>query len=118
MSNEVKVTYETGKASMTADVFAPDGTDRETGISLTENGSGGLYLGDCATIQQGDIIVAYDNGVYIGSAVYSLTEQVLTRKAVQNKSTGAIQYYDHDDSTVILTQTPSETDSEITREPS
>ena len=42
----------------------------------------------------------------------------LVNKAVQNKNTGAIDYYDNDGQTVILTHTPTDGESEITRTPS
>lgn len=44
--------------------------------------------------------------------------KVLVNKASQNKLSGAITYYDDDGETVILTQTPVETESTITRTPS
>lgn len=44
--------------------------------------------------------------------------KVIVNKAVQNKSTSAINYYDDDDETVILTHTPTDSDTEITRTPS
>jgi hypothetical protein len=44
--------------------------------------------------------------------------KVLTNKAIQNKSTGAIQYYDDDGETVILTHTPTDGESTIIRTPS
>jgi hypothetical protein len=42
----------------------------------------------------------------------------LVNKAVQNKATGAIEYYDDDGETIILTHTPSDGESAITRMPS
>ena len=42
----------------------------------------------------------------------------IVNKAVQNKITGAIDYYDDDGQTIILTQTPTEAESTITRTPS
>ncbi len=44
--------------------------------------------------------------------------QVITNKAVQNKSTGVIDYYDDSGSSVILTHTPTDAASTITRTPS
>jgi hypothetical protein len=46
------------------------------------------------------------------------TDMVLTNKAVQNKVTGAIDYYDDVGQNVILTHTPTDTESTITRTPS
>ena len=42
-------------------------------------------------------------------------DKVLVNKAVQDKSTGAIEYYDDDDQTVLLTLTPNDAQTEITR---
>lgn len=71
MADEVKVISRTGY-TLEADVFQPDGTEREFGVSLTEVAQGRLYLGDCSTIQPGDIIVAYDtvSGNIIGGGEY------------------------------------------------
>ena len=44
--------------------------------------------------------------------------KMLVNKAIQNKVTGAIVYYDGDGQTVILTHTPNDGESEITRTPS
>lgn len=43
--------------------------------------------------------------------------KMLVNKAVQNKSTGAIDYYDDDGQSVVLTHTPAETESSVTRTP-
>jgi hypothetical protein len=43
--------------------------------------------------------------------------KVILNKAVQNKETGAIKFYDDDGETVILTHTPDDGESEITRAP-
>ena len=47
-----------------------------------------------------------------------LAAKSLVNKAVQNKATGAIDYYDDDSETVILTQTPDDGQSTIVRAPS
>lgn len=44
--------------------------------------------------------------------------KMLINKAIQNKATGAIEYYDDDGETVILTHTPTDAESIITRAPS
>ena len=44
--------------------------------------------------------------------------KVLVNKAVQDKLSGEIDYYDDDGQSVILTHTPSEGESQITRAPS
>jgi len=45
-------------------------------------------------------------------------EKLLADKAVQTKSTGAVEYYDEDGSTVLLTHTPTDAAATITRTPS
>lgn len=84
MANEIHSAWLTGK-TLTANIFKPDGTDRETGINLTENATGTLYLGDCATIQPGDIIVSYEAGVVLGAVEYDpiVVEGTLTRVQIQ-----------------------------------
>ncbi len=55
---------------------------------------------------------------FAGSSVFKKAAKLLVNKAVQNKATGTIDYYDDDDATVILTHTPADTESSITRTPS
>lgn len=45
-------------------------------------------------------------------------DKVLANKAVQNKVTGAIEYYDDDGQTIVLTHTPTDGQASITRTPS
>jgi hypothetical protein len=44
--------------------------------------------------------------------------KVLVNKAIQTKNTGVIEYYDDDGQTVILTHTPADEESTLTRTPS
>lgn len=55
---------------------------------------------------------------FAGSSLFERAAKLLINKAVQNKSTGAIEYYDDDGETVILTHTPTDSESTITRTPS
>jgi len=54
----------------------------------------------------------------INSLLLEKAARVLVNKAVQNKVTGVISYYDDNGQTVILTHTPAEGQSTITRTPS
>jgi hypothetical protein len=54
----------------------------------------------------------------IENRVTALVRKILANKAVQNKLTGVITYYDDDDVTPILTITPTDDGSLITRTPS
>ncbi len=70
MANEIKVIARTGQ-TLTVDVFQPDGTEREFGVSVTEAAQGRFYLGDCATIQSGDtMVVIDDNDRLVGGGEY------------------------------------------------
>ena len=55
---------------------------------------------------------------FAGSSLFGKAAKVLVNKAVQNKNTGAIEYYDDDGQTIILTHTPTDEQSTITRTPS
>jgi len=61
-----------------------------------------------------------DNSVMVESKEIQLTvsEIVLTNKAVQDKTTGKIDYYADDGQTIILTHTPTDAESAVTRTPS
>lgn len=52
------------------------------------------------------------------SSLFEKAAKLLVNKAVQNKVTGAINYYDDDGETVILIHTPTDVESTITRTPS
>lgn len=54
---------------------------------------------------------------FAGSSLFGKAAKLLVNKAVQNKSTGAIEYFDDDGETVILTHTPTDAESTITRTP-
>jgi hypothetical protein len=119
-------------------VFESWGTGGRTAddydISLTDK-SGSRYVGDFdVNISAGEYSVQVflqagvdpadgDSLVGGGEIIWSGTgevtgEKLLANKAVQNKSTGAIQYYDNDGQTVLLTHTPVDEASSITRTPS
>jgi len=50
--------------------------------------------------------------------IFKKAAKTLVNKAIQNKTTGAIDYYDDDGETIILTHTPTDGESTITRTPS
>jgi hypothetical protein len=45
------------------------------------------------------------------------TDKLLANKAIQNKVTGTIEYYDDDGQTVLLTHTPTDAEATIARIP-
>jgi hypothetical protein len=55
---------------------------------------------------------------FAGSSLFQKAAKVLVNKAVQNKNTGEIDYYDDDSETIILTHTPTDEELIITRTPS
>jgi len=55
---------------------------------------------------------------FASSSLIQKAAKTLINKAVQNKTTGAIEYYDDDGETVILTHTPTDAEQTITRTPS
>jgi hypothetical protein len=75
------------------------------------------FLQAGANPADGDTLVAAEEIVWSGSGKVT-TDKLLANKAVQNKLTGQIQYYDDDGQTVLLIQTPTDTESAITRTPS
>ncbi len=64
-----------------------------------------------------DDLLAGEQIIWTGSGELT-SDKVLANKAVQNKATGAIEYYDDDGQTIVLTHTPTDGQSSITRTPS
>jgi hypothetical protein len=75
-----------------------------------------IFLQVGANPLDGDTLVKSDEIVWSGSGKIT-AEKLLANKAVQNKSSGQIQYYDDDGQTVLLTHIPSESLSDITKTP-
>jgi len=73
MANELKLTYESGLDSITANVFSPAGVSREANVTMSDTGHAGLYLGSCATIRSKDEIIYFNDGMYLGGDTYSPT---------------------------------------------
>ena len=76
-----------------------------------------IFLQAGANPAEGDTFVAGDEIVWSGTGRVT-TDKLLANKAVQNKSTGQIKYYDDDGMTVLLTETPTDAEAIITRTPS
>ncbi len=124
-----QVWYPTGQLFEAWGTSSRDADDYD--ISLAGD-DGGRYIGDFDTnipagrytvqvfLQAGDDPADSDeligNGGIIWTGTGELTaDKVLANKAIQNKSTGVINYYDDDGETVILTHTPSDGESTLTR---
>jgi len=85
MADEVKLTYISGLSGLTANVFSGDGnTQRNSGnaVTLSDTGHLGLYLGDCTDIKVGDVIIYYNNNVYMVGQTYEVADVVIAAAAV------------------------------------
>ena len=122
----------------TGQVFESWGTDSRDAddydISMTDK-SGSRYVGDFdsnipagrysiqiflqagANPADGDNLIASDEIIWSGTGEIT-ADKLLANKALQDKSTGQIRYYDDDGQTVILTHTPDDAEATITRTPS
>lgn len=102
-------------------------------ITLSDKG-GGRYVGDFdanvpagrysvqtflqagANAADGDTLVAGEEIVWSGTGRIT-ADKMLANKAIQTKSTGEIRYYDDDGQTLLLTHTPADTETALTRTP-
>ena len=75
-----------------------------------------VFLQAGANPADGDSLVAGCEILWSGTGRVT-TDKLLANKAVQNKTTGQITYYDDDGQTVLLTHTPADTQATITRTP-
>lgn len=116
-------------------VFESWGTDSRDAadycINLVDK-SGSLFIGDFdgnipsgkyyiqiflqagAEPDDSDSLVKSQDFIWSGTGQIT-SEKVLVNKAIQNKSTGQIQYFDDDGQTVLVTLTPSEDHESVTR---
>lgn len=76
-----------------------------------------VFLQAGANPADSDNFVGGDEIVWSGVGEVT-SDKLLANKAVQNKSTGEIKYYDNDGQTVLLTHTPTDAAATITRTPS
>jgi hypothetical protein len=76
-----------------------------------------VFLQAGANPADGDNFVESSEIVWSGTGRVT-ADRLLANKAVQNKSTGEIKYYDDDGQTVLLTHTPIDAEAIMTRTPS
>ena len=93
-----------------------DTTDTDTlgCLRITISKSGALPVWEDFMI----LPAAVYNAVFGSGSIFVKAAKTLVNKAVQTKSTGVINYYDDDGSTVLLTHTPTDAETTITRTPS
>jgi hypothetical protein len=75
-----------------------------------------VFLQAGANPADGDTFIADEEIVWSGTGRIT-TDKLLANKAVQNKPSGQIKYYDDDGQTVLLTHTPTDAAATITRTP-
>lgn len=75
-----------------------------------------VFLQAGANPADSDNLVDSRQIIWTGSRELTV-DKILANKAVQNKVTGAITYYDDDGETIILTHTPTDSKLNITRTP-
>ena len=76
-----------------------------------------VFLQAGANPANGDTLVGSGEIVWSGTGAVT-ADKLLANKAIQNKSSGEIKYYDDDGQTVLLTHTPTDVAAAITRTPS
>ena len=110
-----------------------DRTADDYGIGLTDKG-GSRYVGDFdgdipagrysvqiflqagANPVDGDSLVESDEFLWSGTGKVT-TDKLLANKAVQQKTTGQIKYYDDDGQTVLMTHVTNDAEATLTRMP-
>ena len=77
--------------------------------------TGASFLSVLVRDSVGNSILNEEKEIQLG--ILEKAAKSLVNKAVQNKATGVIDYYDDDGQTVILSHTPTDGESAITRTP-
>ena len=122
-------------AGQTFEVWGTGGrTADDYDLSLTDK-SGSRYVGDFdsniqagrysvqvflqagANPADGDTLVASEEILWSGTGKVT-ADKLLANKAIQNKTTGQIKYYDDNKQTVLLTHIPTDAEATLTRMPS
>jgi len=75
-----------------------------------------MFLQSGANPADSDQLIGSARIIWTGNGELTV-DKILANKAVQSKSTGAIDYYDDNRQTIILTHSPSDGQSSITRTP-
>jgi hypothetical protein len=75
-----------------------------------------VFLQAGANPANGDTFIASEEIVWSGTGTIT-AEKLLANKAVQDKPSGQIKYYDDDEQTVLLKHTPTDAAATITRTP-
>ena len=113
------------------DISARTFTHKEKGmytLALTANdtdteGRMTVFISDesiCLPVWAEFMVIRADiyDAIFGASQLLEKAAKSLINKAIQNKNTGVVQFYDDDGETVILTHTPTDAETTITRTPS
>lgn len=129
-SKDGKVWYPTG---IVFESWGTDGREAEDYCVSLIDKNGSLYVGDFEEniptgryyiqvfLQEGanpandDSLIAYKEFNWSGTGEVT-SDKLLANKAVQNKLSGQIKYFDDDGQTILVTLTPSEDQVSVTRE--
>jgi len=123
-SGDTKIMKDEGAEANTVNSFADEGQGYSITLTTTEMQAARIkvYVVDQSSpkawLDTTVMIETYGHASAQHSFDIEKAAKILTNKAVQNKTTGVIQYYDDDGQTVILTHTPDDAESVITRTPS
>jgi hypothetical protein len=118
-TNDKSGTSITRSTNGTIQVYKDDGTSESTaGITDTEDFDSLTGIHNCK-IDLSTVLATFSiENRFASSSLFKKAAKLLVNKAVQNKATGVIDYYDDDGQTVILSHTPADGESTITRTPS
>jgi hypothetical protein len=122
----VYVNYASSAVVLNGCIFNTVGPDASGGPKDLYNAAGNIIVNGCSystysgTITQGDSRWASAVKAQAGAAIDENTSlqktiKMLKNKAVLDKLSGEIRYFDDDGQTVILTHTPNENESSLTR---
>jgi hypothetical protein len=105
----VQTTFATARVILVGSTICSSAANASSLYDLY-NGAGQIVVSTCSySTKHGTIL-------QMGStSAFEKAAKMLVNKAVQNKITGAIDYYDDDGQTVILTHTPTDEESTIMR---
>jgi len=123
-AGDAKIMKDNGAEANTTNGFVDEGHGYSLGLSAAEMQASRIII---YIVDQSSPKTWLDTGITIETYGHTSAQhpfdiekaaKVLTNKAIQTKATGVIQYYDDDGETVILTHTPTDGESTLTRTPS
>jgi len=121
---DTRIMKDEGAEANTANGFVDDGQGYSMTLTATEMQAARIkiYVVDQSSpkawLDTTIVIETYGNANAQHPFDIEKAIKMLTNKAVQIKSSGIIEYYDDDGQTVILTHTPTDGESTLTRTPS